>query len=127
MPLRYVRHKPSSAYFGEFRIEIEAVNDAPRVHLPGQVYHRNFSVVWPDTEGAEIAFTQPLFTDEDTPLDVPSVSISGKMADARHPKIKTNALIITLHFESCYSSLCVPCQEQNISSWSCQELTVGTL
>ena len=83
---RCMRYKPSSAYFAEFRIDIEAVNDAPRVQLPGQVYHRNFSVVWPDTEEAEVVFTHPLFTDEDTPLDVPSVSISGKLTDSRHPK-----------------------------------------
>lgn len=86
MLLCYIRYKPSSVYFAESRIEIEAVNDAPQVQLPGQVYRRNFSVVWPDIEEAEVAFTRPLFTDEDTTLDVPSVSISGKKTDSRQPK-----------------------------------------
>lgn len=86
MLLCYIRYKPPSAYFAEFRIEIEAVNDAPQVRLPGQVYHRNLSVVWPDAEVAETALTYPLFTDEDIPLDVPSVSISGKITGPRHPK-----------------------------------------
>lgn len=62
----------------ERRIEIAAVNDPPRVHLPGQVFRRSLSVVWPDIEEFEVAFTNPLVVDEDTLLDVPSVSISGK-------------------------------------------------
>lgn len=56
-----------------------AVNDPPRVHLPGQVFHRNLSVVWPGIEELEVAFTNPLLVDEDALLDVPSVSVSGKM------------------------------------------------
>lgn len=56
-----------------------AVNDPPKVHLPGQVFRRNLSVVWPDIEELEVAFTRPLFMHEDTLLDVPSVSISGEM------------------------------------------------
>ncbi|CAM9224731.1 unnamed protein product, partial [Ectocarpus fasciculatus] len=55
-------------------IEIKAVNDPPRVHLPGQVFRRNLSVVWPDIEELGVAFTHPLVVDEDTMLDVPSVS-----------------------------------------------------
>lgn len=62
----------------ERRIEIAAVNDPPRVHLPGQVFRRNLSVVWPDTEELEVAFTNPIVVDEDALLDVPSVTIAGK-------------------------------------------------
>lgn len=69
---------PFATLIVERRIEIAAVNDPPRVHLPGQVFHRNLSVVWPDIEEFEVAFTRPLSVDEDTLLDVPSVSISGK-------------------------------------------------
>lgn len=64
--------------FVERRIEIVAVNDPPRVHLPGQVFLRNLSVIWPDIEEFEVAFTRPLVVDEDLLLDIPSVSISGK-------------------------------------------------
>lgn len=60
------------------RIEILPVNDPPRVHLPGQAFLRNMSVTWPDIEELEVAFTRPLVVDEDTLLDIPSVSISGK-------------------------------------------------
>lgn len=62
----------------ERRIEIAAVNDPPRVHLPGQVFQRSLSVVWPDIEEFEVALTNPLVVDEDALLDVPSVAISGK-------------------------------------------------
>lgn len=55
-----------------------AVNDPPRVHLPGQAFLRNLSVIWPDIEEFEVAFTRPLVVDEDALLDVPSVSVSGK-------------------------------------------------
>lgn len=48
------------------------------MHLPGQVFRRNLSVVWPDIEELGVAFTHPLVVDEDTMLDVPSVSVSGK-------------------------------------------------
>lgn len=58
-----------------------AVNDPPRVHLPGQVFRRNLSVAWPEIEELEVAFTTPLVVDEDALLDVPSVSISGKMRE----------------------------------------------
>lgn len=61
------------------RIEIVAVNDPPRVHLPGQVFRRNLSVVWPGIEELEVAYTIPLVVDEDALLDVPSVSVSGKI------------------------------------------------
>lgn len=48
------------------------------MHLPGQTFRRNRSVVWPEVEEWEVAMTQPLSTDEDSPLDMPSVYISGQ-------------------------------------------------
>lgn len=57
-----------------------AVNDPPRVHLPGQVFLRNASVAWPNIEELEVSFTHPLVMDEDALLDVPSVSVSGGCA-----------------------------------------------
>lgn len=61
----------------ERRVQIAAVNDPPRVRLPGQVFRRPRSVVWPETEDLEVVKTDPLLLDEDSVLDVPGVSISG--------------------------------------------------
>lgn len=62
----------------DYRVNILAVNDAPRVRLPGQVFRRIRSVVWPETEDMELITTSPLYTDEDNKLDIPDVSVSGK-------------------------------------------------
>lgn len=60
------------------RVQIVAVNDPPRVRLPGLAFRRPSSVRWPEAEDLELATATPLYVDEDGSLDVSEVSVSGE-------------------------------------------------
>ncbi|CAM9199449.1 unnamed protein product, partial [Discosporangium mesarthrocarpum] len=57
-------------------IKVSAVNDPPKIRLPGQAFRFSSATKWPELGGVEMGVVHPLLTGEDMSLDILGVSVT---------------------------------------------------